>query len=316
MSRINLSIVNRRTVESLVLSGGFDEFAEIRRPQFYVKNDRDEMFMDALMRYGNLVQLDNAGGSLSLFGDDHKASIVKPSIPFAEDWSDMETLAREKDLIGIYLSSHPLDPYKTEMQLLCNVQANGLSDLSQFKNKKICFAGIVTESKEYITKKGKPFGRVTIEDYSGSYSFALFDKDWIEHKNYFTHNYFLFLRGTVTERKQYKQKDENGKEIEKNDIPTFDLRFEKIMMLHDVRKELMTAIEIILPVDSINAELTKQLARQIAKNKGNKKLAFIITDDEKKIKIERTSHKYKVEISDDLLAFLNSEAINYKITTL
>ncbi|MDR2292105.1 MAG: DNA polymerase III subunit alpha [Prevotellaceae bacterium] len=316
ISRINLTAVNRRTIESLVLSGGFDEFTAIRRPQFYAKNEKDEMFIDTLIRYGNLVQIDMAGGSLSLFGDDHKANIVKPLIPFTEDWSDMETLAREKDLIGIYLSSHPLDPYKMEINLLCNVQVNDLTNLDQFKNKRICFAGIVTETKELITKKGKPFGRVTIEDYSGSYSFQRFDKDWIENKNYFTLNYFLLLRGTVIERKKFVQKDPNGNEIENNDTPTFDIRFEKIIMLHDVRKDLITELEIILPVDMIDADFIKMMNRQISKNKGDKRLSFMFFDVEKNIKIEQTSRKYKVSVSDELLNFLNESDINYRIKTI
>jgi DNA polymerase-3 subunit alpha len=316
VSRINLATVNRRTMESLVLSGGFDDFTEIRRPQFYAKNEKDEAFIDVLIRYGNLVQIDKAGGNLSLFGDDHKADIVKPLIPFAEEWSDMETLAREKDLIGIYLSSHPLDPYKTEIDLLCNVQISDLSDLSQFKNKRICFAGIVTDSKELITKKGKPFGRVTIEDYSGSYSFSLFDKEWIENKNYFTHNYFLFTRGIVTERRKFIRRDANGNETENNDMPMFDIKFEKIMMLHDVRKNLLTALEIILPLSKIDSDFTKQLTKQITKDKGNKKLTFTIIDEEKNVNIEQMSQKYKVGISDELLEYLNNEAINYRISTL
>ncbi|MDR3285821.1 MAG: DNA polymerase III subunit alpha, partial [Prevotellaceae bacterium] len=303
ISRISLSVVNRRTIESLVLAGGFDEFTEIRRPQFYAKNEKDQAFIDVLIQYGNLVQVDNAGGAMSLFGEDHKANIVKPLIPFAEDWSDMETLAREKDLIGIYLSSHPLDPYKTEMNLLCNVQANDLSDLSQFKNKRICFAGIITESKELVTKKGKPFGRVTIEDYSGSYSFSLFDREWIENKNYFTLNYFLFVRGTVSERKKYIRKDEQGREIENNDIPVFDIRFEKIMMLHDVRNDLITGIEIIVPLSKVNADFIKQTTKQISKNKGDKRLSFVFIDEEKNIRIEQTSRKYKIKISDEFLEY-------------
>ncbi|MDR2651021.1 MAG: DNA polymerase III subunit alpha [Prevotellaceae bacterium] len=316
ISRINLTAVNRRTIESLVLSGGFDEFTEIRRPQFYAKNEKDEIFIDVLMRYGNLVQLDNAGGTLSLFGDEHKANIVKPLIPFAEDWSDMETLAREKDLIGIYLSSHPLDPYKMEINLLCNVQTSDLTDLAQLKNKRICFAGIITESKELITKKGKPFGRVTIEDYSGSYSFSLFDKEWIDNKNYFTLNYFLFVRGIVAERKKFIRRDVNGNEIENNDLPTFDIKFDKIMMLHDVRKDLFTAIEIILPLNKINDDFTKRIGKQISKNKGDKKLVFIIIEEEKNVKIELASRKYKVNISDELLEYLKDENVNYKINTL
>lgn len=316
ISRINLTAVNRRTIESLVLSGGFDEFTEIRRPQFYAKNEKDEIFIDTLMRYGNLVQLDKAGGTLSLFGDDHKANTVKPLIPFAEDWSDLETLTREKDLIGIYLSSHPLDPYKMEINLLCNIQVNDLTDLSQFKNKKICFAGIVTESKELITKKGKPFGRISIEDYSGTYSFSMFDKEWIENKNYFTLNYFLFFRGIVTERKKFVRKDANGNEIENNDLPVFDIRFEKIMMLHDVRKDLITDMEIILPLERINANFTKETNKQVSKNKGDKKLSFVIFDEEKNINIERISRKYKINVSDELLKYLNENYINYKINVI
>ncbi|MDR1198754.1 MAG: DNA polymerase III subunit alpha [Prevotellaceae bacterium] len=315
ISRISLTTVNRRTIESLILSGGFDEFTEIRRPQFYAKTEKDEIFIDVLIRHGNLVQTDSASGALSLFGE-QKATIVKPLIPFTEDWSDLETLAREKDLIGIYLSSHPLDPYELEINLMCNVQASELSDLSQYKNKKICFAGVVTESKELVTKKGKPFGRITVEDYSGSYSFSLFDREWIDYKNYFTLNYFLLVRGNVTERRKFIRRDESGKEIENNDLPIFDLRIEKVMMLHNVRDDLISSLEIILPIGKINDDFTKALKRQISKSQGNKKLSFILIEEEANVKIEQISRKYRVNISNELLEYLKNNYINYKINTL
>ncbi|MDR1347328.1 MAG: DNA polymerase III subunit alpha [Prevotellaceae bacterium] len=315
ISRISLTTVNRRTIESLILSGGFDEFTEIRRPQFYAKTEKDEIFIDVLIRHGNLVQTDSASGALSLFGE-QKATIVKPLIPFAEDWSDLETLAREKDLIGIYLSSHPLDPYELEINLMCNVQAGDLSDLSQYKNKKICFAGIITESKELVTKKGKPFGRITVEDYSGTYSFSLFDKEWIDYKNYFTLNYFLLVRGNVSERRKFIRRDESGKEIENNDLPVFDLRIEKVMMLHSVRDDLISSLEIILPIGKISDDFTKTLNRHISKNQGNKKLSFVFVEEEANVKIERISRKYRVNISNELLEYLKNNYINYKINTL
>ena len=315
VSKVNLSSVNRRTIESLVLSGGFDDFTEIRRPQFFVKNEKDEAFLDVIIKYGTLVQIDNAGGALSLFGDDHKMSIVKPTVPFAEDWSDMETLAREKDLIGIYLSAHPLDPYKTEIKTLCNVHINELSELSQFKGKKICFAGIVTDSKELTTKTGKHFGRVSIEDYSGSYTFSLFDKEWIESKNYFTHNYFLLLQGVVAERKRFPKRDENGNYIENNSPPEYFIRFDKITMLLDARRDMFDSVEISLPLEKIDSEFTKQFIKVVSKNKGDKKLSFVINDSEKNINIRQRSRKYLIKISDELLEYLDDESLNYKIIT-
>ncbi|MDR0420770.1 MAG: hypothetical protein LBH30_04885, partial [Prevotellaceae bacterium] len=179
----------------------------------------------------------------------------------------------------------------------------------------ICFAGIVTESKELITKKGKPFGRVTIEDYSGTYSFSLFDKEWIDYKNYFTLNYFLMIRGNITERRKFIRKDENGKNIENNDIPIFDLKIEKIMMLHSVREDLISSIEIILPLSKITNDFIKRINKQISANKGNKKLCFVIIEEETNTKIERISRKYRVNISTELLEYLKNNYINYKINT-
>ena len=168
VQRVNLNACNKKNIESLALSGGFDSFPEIKREQYFAQNSKGEVFLETLVRYGNKYQVDKAAQINSLFGGSDAIEVAKPEIPAAESWSDLERLEKERDLVGIYLSAHPLDDYALTLEYGCNTRMSELEDRQALINKDIVMGGIVTGFREGMTKTGKPLGILKIEDYSGS----------------------------------------------------------------------------------------------------------------------------------------------------
>lgn len=176
--RVDYSSVNRKAFETLALSGGFDSFG-IRREQFFGKNNKGETFLDTLVRYGQLFQQEQHEAATSLFGDTEAIEIATPPIPDAESWSTIERLNRERELVGIYLSAHPLDEYSIILNSLCNTHCSELGDKQELAKKEdVVLGGIITGVKSKFTKTGKPCGFVTLEDFEGSGELALFGEDW------------------------------------------------------------------------------------------------------------------------------------------
>ena len=167
------------------MAGAFDNFPGIKREDFFVKNAKDETFTEVLVKYGNKYQLDKAEAANSLFGGDNMVEITTPEIVSAPGWSDLDRLNRERELVGIYLSAHPLDEYQIILENVCNTYMQDLSDLTPLQDRELIIGGIVAGFREGYTKTGKPFGIAKVEDYTGSAEFAFFGNEWIEKKNFF-----------------------------------------------------------------------------------------------------------------------------------
>ena len=191
VQRVNLSSCNRKNIENLALAGGFDSFHGIKREDFFVKNAKEETFVEVLVRYGNKYQVDKAAATNSLFGGEMAVEIATPEIIPAPAWSDLERLNRERELVGIYLSAHPLDEYAVVLENVCNVHMDELADLVPLQNRDLILGGIVTGVREGYTKNGKPYGIAKVEDYSGVAEFAFFGNEWVEKKNFFSEGMFL-----------------------------------------------------------------------------------------------------------------------------
>ena len=204
VQRVNLSACNRKNIDNLALAGAFDSFAGIKREDFFVKNAKDETFTEVLVRYGNKYQMDKAVATNSLFGGENLIEVATPEIVSAPSWSDLDRLNRERELVGIYLSAHPLDEYAVILNKVCNVKMDELKDLTPLQNRDLTMGGIVVSLRESYTKKGNPCGFAKVEDYSGSYEFAFFGSEWMEKKSYFTPGMFLYIKGKC-QPKQWRQ---------------------------------------------------------------------------------------------------------------
>lgn len=194
VQRVNLSACNRKNIENLALAGAFDSFPNIHREDFFVKNAKDETFVEVLVRYGNKYQMDKAAAANSLFGGEHEVEIATPEIVRAPAWSDLERLNKERELVGIYLSAHPLDEFSVILENVCTTHMAQLSDLTPLHNHDLTLGGIVTGVREGYTKTGKPFGVAKVEDYSGTAEFAFLAMNGWKRRTFCRRNVLVHAR--------------------------------------------------------------------------------------------------------------------------
>ncbi|MBO5699108.1 MAG: DNA polymerase III subunit alpha [Bacteroidaceae bacterium] len=300
--RINLNACNKKNIENIILAGGFDGFKEYKREQFLEPNDSGETFLDMLVKYGQNYQLDRLCNQVTLFGTIESIEIAKPKPPVHyREWSNLERLNKERDLIGIYISAHPLDSYKVVLNKLCQVKMENLQNRADYANQDIVFGGIVTEIvRNGLTKTGKPFGIVKIEDYSGSGELALFGEDWAHWNGYFTVGNTLYISAKV--------------EPQRYNPNAFDLRITKIDFLSDIKENRINKITIQLPLNSVKEEDIHELISIIQNEQGKVDLCLNIIDVETKANIDLLSKKYKSNLSKELIDFLDkSNTMTYKI---
>ncbi len=303
VERVNLSSVNKRTVEALVYAGGFDEISGLSRSQFFAYSGNSDLnFLEECLKYGNKLNNGDDTSQASLFGGDEAVEIKKPDIPQVEEWDRMERLDKEREVIGIYLSEHPLDSYKLEIQSYCNTQISELADIEKLKGKDLKIAGIVKNVTHAMTKNGKPYGAFEIEDYGGSYRVMLFSNDYIKFKNYLTKNYALLLTGKVDHR---------------FGNPKMDLEFKlkSVEMLSEMKDKMLKTLAIKIPITKISDSVITELNSVMNSFKGNKNLQFLIYDPETKVHVTMFSRTHKVNITEELLALLDKNSnIVYKVS--
>ena len=298
VQRVNLSACNRKCLESLVLSGGLDSFG-IKRENYFGINNKGEVFLDTLIRYGQLYQQEISQAKNSLFGDENAVEIATPAIPENEHWSNIETLNRERDLVGIYLSAHPLDEYEIILNNLCNTHCAELEDKKMLSSKqKITFGGIVTDVKSKFTKNGKPCGFITLEDFQGSGELALFGEEWGKWKG------MLDIGCTVMVKAQFVQKyrDSQYKELKITDI----------QYLQTVKDNQIDKFTIVCNSEKIDTQITSDLLSLLNKYPGKTELYFSINDNESSRPFTMLSKKCKININKELINFIkHEEALDY-----
>ena len=298
VQRVNLSACNRKCLESLVLSGGLDSFG-IKRENYFGKNNKGEVFLDTLIRYGQLYQQEISQAKNSLFGDENAVEIATPAIPENEHWSNIETLNRERDLVGIYLSAHPLDEYEIILNNLCNTHCAELEDKKLLSLKqKITFGGIVTDVKSKFTKNGKPCGFITLEDFQGSGELALFGEEWGKWKG------ILDTGCTVMVKAQFVQKyrDSQYKELKITDI----------QYLQTVKDNQIDKFTIVCNSEKIDTQITSDLLSLLNKYPGKTELYFSINDNASSRPFTMLSKKCKININKELINFIkHEEALDY-----
>ena len=300
VQRVNLSACNRKNIENLALAGAFDSFPNIHREDFFVKNAKDETFVEVLVRYGNKYQMDKAAAANSLFGGEHEVEIATPEIVRAPAWSDLERLNKERELVGIYLSAHPLDEFSVILENVCTTHMAQLSDLTPLHNHDLTLGGIVTGVREGYTKTGKPFGVAKVEDYSGTAEFAFFGNEWVEKKNFFAEGMFLFMHGKCHPR-QWKQDE-------------WEIKINNIELLPEVKERLIEKLTVTAPLSAINDEMIMEFSSLVKENPGNAELFFYIRDEDGQMHVNLMSRTLKISVRKDIINYLKSQPLlDYKI---
>ncbi|MDR0892570.1 MAG: DNA polymerase III subunit alpha [Mediterranea sp.] len=294
VQRVNLNACNKKNLECLALAGGFDSFPELRREQYFAPNAKGEVFLETLVRYGNRYQADKAAATNSLFGGENMVEVATPDIPQnVERWNDLDRLNRERDLVGIYLSAHPLDEFRIVLEHVCNTHAAELEDKQALVGREITMGGIVTNVRRGVSKKGNPYGIAKIEDYSGSAEIPFWGVDWVNYQGYLVEGTFLYLKARCQARQW------NPSELE--------LKITSIELLPDVKEDLVQKITILIPLSLLNSALVTDLAAITKENPGKTELCFKVTDDGEAshISVSLVSRPVKLTVSNSLVNYIN-----------
>ena len=308
-------VVNRKAFESLLHSGAFDSFG-ISRKQFTTPCKNGDLFIDTLIRYGELYRKDSEESAVSLFGEVEEMKPERPEIPAMQGEEDiLEKLHYEKELVGMYLSSHPLDRYQFELDNFTTCQVseldNLISDCEAKKTKmKAAIAGFVTTSQQMTTKTGRPWSKTTIEDKSGSYELALFGKDHEAFMGYMQLNSAILIEGVI-EEKYFVKQDEKTKEPAKQSPYAFKVK--NIMLLGNATDSFVKGFSIQISTPMLSPEFRERLVKMIKRNKGSVPLTMFLYDPDKKWNIEFLSRKFKVAVTDQLLDELQELNISYSV---
>jgi DNA polymerase-3 subunit alpha len=279
----------------LALAGAFDSFEGIKREDFFMPNAKGETFTEVLVRYGNKYQLDKAAAVNSLFGGDNIVEVATPEIIAAPAWGDLERLNRERELVGIYLSAHPLDEYAVILQHVCNARMADLNDLTPLQNRDLIMGGIVTGVREGQTKKGNPFGIAKVEDYSGSAEFAFFGSDWVEKKSFFNIGMFLYMKGKC-QPKQWKQDE-------------YEVKISNIELLPEVKDTIIEKLTVTVPLSAVDEEMIKEFSALVKTHPGNAELYFNIQDEEGNMHINMMSRTIKIALHKEIMTYLEEHPL-------
>ncbi len=298
VQRVNLSAVNRKAMESLALSGGFDSFG-IRREQYFAQNAKGDTFVETLLRYGQVYQSEQSSMQNSLFGDMGGVEIQTPPVPECEQWSTMELLKRERELVGIYLSAHPLDDYAVVLKHMCNLNCTQIGremDKKAFASiEELTFGGIVTSVSQRWTKTNKPFGIVTIEDFEGQGELALFGEEWTKWQSMLQEEYHVYITAQCVQRFR-------------NNPDAYDMVIKKIEFLSDVKEKSIEKFTVYMEVTMFNDAQLTDLETTLKGSDGKVPLYINIHDAKNNTNIQLYSRNITVDVNKKLLTSLDEMA--------
>ncbi|MBI3501135.1 MAG: DNA polymerase III subunit alpha [Bacteroidetes bacterium] len=290
VKRVNLRSANKKTFESLIYSGALDSF-ELHRGAYLTK-DKDEItFIEMLLKWGSRFQESKMGAHTSLFGDSAEAQIPEPKIPQTEPWGNLVQLKFERDVIGFYLSGHPLDNYRLEVETFCKNKLSELRDMEKHKGKEFFFGGMISDVQHRLSKNNKPFGNFTLEDYHDSFPFVLFGDDYIKFKGYLSLGYFVYVRGKVQERW--------------NNSDLVEFKITHVQLLSDLREKMLKSITLNIPITEVSekfiADLENIVKENIKKKQGTCTLKIQIMDSEEGIQVSMPSRRVRINPDNSFL---------------
>jgi DNA polymerase-3 subunit alpha len=288
--RIDLRAANKKALENLILAGGFDSFSGTLRSQYFHDEGDGISFYEKAIRYGAKFQENENSSQVSLFGESSDVQIAEPSIPTCEDWSTMEKLAKEKEVVGIYISGHPLDDYKFEMKYFCNAKLEALRSLELYVGKNLSFGGIINNVQHRVAKNGKGWCIFTLEGYDESYEFKIFGEEYLKFRHFFIQNNFTFMKVLV---KEGWVNQDTGKRSEPR------IQFMLVQYLQDVLDDFAKKLVVLLNITDLDPDFIHKLGHLFFENKGDNLVTFEIMELEKvKKMVEAASISTEKETDD------------------
>ena len=302
--RIDLRAANKKAFENLALAGGFDSFGGVHRAQYFHPLGDAGTFLEKVIRYGARYQENENSAQVSLFGESSDIQIPEPEVPPCPEWGTMEKLKQEKEVVGIYISGHPLDDYKTEINTYTNANVSFFNDLPTYVNRELAFAGVVSEVQHRISKNGKGWAAFTVEDYADSYEFRIFGEDYLKYRHFLIVNSFIFCKALVKEGWTNK---ETGKQGEPR------LQYNGFYMLQEILESFTKKLTLKLRVDHLEEAQIRGIKEIIQGHPGDLPLHFSLYEMEESIKVDFVSRSQKIGVTTALLEALEAADVHFSL---
>lgn len=302
--RVELRAANKKSFENLALAGGFDSFGDTHRSQYFHDEGDGISFLEKVIKSASKYQENKNSSQMDMFGGMSEAQIAEPIVPPCEDWGTMEKLRREKEVVGIYISGHPLDDFKKEITAFCNSSVSAFSNLDHYVNHELTVAGVITDVQHRISKNGKGWGLFTLEDYTDTHEFRIFGEEYLKFRHFLMINSFVHV-------KTYVREGWVNRETGKKGDPR--LQFNDFKQLQDVMDSYAKKLTIKLDIDRLQENRIQILKDTLTSHKGDHILNFVVYEMQDEIKLNLSSRKQKVKINSELLSALEENEIHYKL---
>ncbi|NNM18557.1 MAG: DNA polymerase III subunit alpha [Croceitalea sp.] len=303
--RVDLRAANKKAFENLALAGGFDSLSNAHRAQYFHDEGDGVTFLEKVIKYGAKFQENENSSQVSLFGDASEVQIPEPTIPPCNDWATMEKLRREKEVVGIYISGHPLDDFKKEITAFCNTSVSVFkAELQPYVNRELSFAGVITDVQHKTSRNGKGWAIFTLEDYTDTHEFKIFSEDYLKFRHFLMINSFAYIKVFVREGWVNRETGQKGEPR---------LQYNDFKQLQDVMDAYAKKLTIKLNIAALQEKRIKALKDTLRSFKGKHPLNFIVYEMEEEIKLNLSSRKQKVNITSELLSTLEEQDVHYKL---
>ena len=302
---IDLRSANKKAFDSLVYAGGFDSFEGVNRAQYLQDNGDGITFVEKALKFGAKFQENKNSAQVSLFENSDEIQLQEPQVPPCDPWPTLEELKLEKEVVGIYISGHPLDDFQTPLKHFCNAPLEVLKDLNQLLNKELRIGGIIGEVEHRISKNGKGWASFSVEDYTDSYEFRIFGEEYLKFKHFLFENNFVYMRLLVKEG--WRNRD-TGKTGEPR------INFLSFQQLQDTLEKNSKKLTLQLSIDDLDEKKSKDIIDLFKKYKGKNQLEFSFFENNEKIKLTMLSENFKISINEDLISKIKEKQLHFKLS--
>ena len=302
---IDLRSANKKAFDSLVYAGGFDSFEGVNRAQYLQDNGDGITFIEKALKFGSKFQENKNSAQVSLFENSDEVQLQEPNIPHCDPWPNLEELKLEKEVVGIYISGHPLDDFKTPIKHFCNAPLDVLKDLNSLINKELRIGGIIGEVEHRISKNGKGWARFTVEDFTDSYDFRIFGEEYLKFKHFLFESNFIYLRLIVKEGWRNRDTGKTGDPR---------ISFLSFQQLQDTLEKNSKKLTIQLSINELDDNQLDDITSLFKKHKGKNQLEFSFFENNEKIKLTMLSENFKVSINEDLISKIKEKNLHFKLS--
>lgn len=302
--RVDLRAANKKAFDSLAAAGAFDCFNSIHRAQYFNDIGDGITFIEKIIKHGGKFQANKNSAQVSLFQNSSEVQISELQVPETKQWDTIEKLSREREVIGIYISGHPLDDFRVEMESFCNANVSMFKSPKDFIGNELTIAGVITDLEHRVSRQGKGWASFTLEDYVDSFEFRIFGEDYLKYKHFLILNNFIHIKTKIVEGWKNKETGIVGEPR---------IQYKNFKLLQDVVKSFARKLSIQLNLDDIEEGRIDEIKKLLVKHRGDHNLSFVVYDKKEKMKIDMQTTKHKINISQELLELLDQEKIYYKL---